>query len=248
MIGLENFRAHFKGFEDHYVIIGGTACSLLVENVGLNFRATKDIDVVLLVENLSAAFAKHFWEFINLGEYSNISKSTDHRNFYRFEKPLKPDYPIMIELFARKPGELPLLEGSHLLPLHIADDISSLSAILLDDDYYNFMKQGVRVISGISLLDEYHLIPFKAKAWCELSNRNKSGEVGLTKHIKKHRKDIIVLYSLTKASDTITLYGQVLHDMRTFLNEMILESTQDKVSVSTWKGLAKLYRIDNQNI
>lgn len=35
------------GFEDQYVIIGGTACDLIMENEELPFRATKDIDIVL---------------------------------------------------------------------------------------------------------------------------------------------------------------------------------------------------------
>lgn len=37
------------GFEDQYVIIGGTACDLIMENEELPFRATKDIDIVLIV-------------------------------------------------------------------------------------------------------------------------------------------------------------------------------------------------------
>mgnify|MGYP004589918467 CR=1 FL=1 len=45
MIGSEKFKCHFKGFEDYYVIIGGTACTVLFENYGESFRATKDIDM-----------------------------------------------------------------------------------------------------------------------------------------------------------------------------------------------------------
>ena len=73
--------------------------------------------------------------------------------------------------------------------LHIADDVSSLSAILLDDDDYRFLLDGRKLIDGISVLDELHLIAFKAKAWCELTDRPQKGEEGLTRHIKKHRKD-----------------------------------------------------------
>ena len=45
------------GFEDQYVIIGGTACDLIMENEELPFRATKDIDIVLIVES-----RKQFWK------------------------------------------------------------------------------------------------------------------------------------------------------------------------------------------
>ena len=47
MVGLEKFRNHFKSFEDYYVIIGGTACTVLFENYGEHFRVTKDIDMVV---------------------------------------------------------------------------------------------------------------------------------------------------------------------------------------------------------
>ena len=52
----------------------------------------------------------------------------------------------MIELFTRKPDAIILPEDAVLTPLPIDEEISSLSAILLNDDYYDFLKQGrVRV-------------------------------------------------------------------------------------------------------
>lgn len=57
--GIDNFIKWFKGYEEHYVIIGGTACDLLMTNNGLNFRATKDIDMVLIVEQINEKFASH---------------------------------------------------------------------------------------------------------------------------------------------------------------------------------------------
>ena len=50
------------GFEDQYVIIGGTACDLIMENEELLFRATKDIDIVLIVESITVEFRKQFWK------------------------------------------------------------------------------------------------------------------------------------------------------------------------------------------
>ena len=40
--GIERFKAHFAPFADRYVLIGGTACSLVMEDVGLEFRAVSD--------------------------------------------------------------------------------------------------------------------------------------------------------------------------------------------------------------
>ena len=62
--GMKRFREHFAGFEDRYVLIGGAACDLAMEDAGLNFRATKDLDIVLCIEALDAAFVKAFWAFV----------------------------------------------------------------------------------------------------------------------------------------------------------------------------------------
>lgn len=51
--GIAKFKEYFKGFEDQYVIIGGTACDVIMENEELPFRATKDIDIVLIVESIT---------------------------------------------------------------------------------------------------------------------------------------------------------------------------------------------------
>ena len=56
--GLDLFREHFKDFADRYVLIGGTACDLIMSNVGLQFRATKDLDIVLCIESIDREFAR----------------------------------------------------------------------------------------------------------------------------------------------------------------------------------------------
>ncbi|MBR6061049.1 MAG: hypothetical protein IKP67_03140 [Spirochaetales bacterium] len=43
--GLERFIEKFKDYTDCYTIIGGTACDILMSDVGVAFRATKDIDM-----------------------------------------------------------------------------------------------------------------------------------------------------------------------------------------------------------
>ena len=40
--GLNSFRQHCASHQDQYVLIGGTACYLIMEESGLDFRATKD--------------------------------------------------------------------------------------------------------------------------------------------------------------------------------------------------------------
>ena len=43
--GLERFRDAFAAHVHQYTLIGGTACDLLLEQVDLPFRATKDLDI-----------------------------------------------------------------------------------------------------------------------------------------------------------------------------------------------------------
>lgn len=43
---LETFRKHFKGHENNYILIGGIATKLLLEEVGTFSRSTKDLDIV----------------------------------------------------------------------------------------------------------------------------------------------------------------------------------------------------------
>ena len=82
----------------------------------------------------------------------------------------------MIELFTRKLDAIQLPEDAVLTLLPMDEDISSLSAILLDDDYYEFLKQGKVTVDGVTVLDAAYLIPFKAKAWMDLTDRKAAGE------------------------------------------------------------------------
>jgi predicted nucleic acid-binding protein len=44
----DHILPHFEGHESQYVLIGGAACELLMDKVGLDFWATKDLDIVLI--------------------------------------------------------------------------------------------------------------------------------------------------------------------------------------------------------
>lgn len=217
--GLDKFREFFAQYENHYVLIGGTACAIIFDEVGENFRATKDLDIVLIVENINDEFGKKLWNFIKNAEYE-VEFGQEKKCFYRFKNPKNNDFPKMIELFSRNQNIF-LTEDIHLIPIHVSDEISSLSAILLNDDYYQFMLAGKRVIDGISVLDEKYLIPFKAKAWCELIERKKQGEAGQSRHIKKHCKDIVSLVKLLPPHEKVELLGMVKKDMQTFVDDIL---------------------------
>ncbi len=92
----------------------------------------------------------------------------------------------MIELFSRIPDGIKLQKDNQFTPIHISDDISSLSAILLDDEYYNFLRSGRDVVDGLSVLTGAYLVPFKMKAWLDLTDRKTRGQSIDPKDIKKN--------------------------------------------------------------
>lgn len=79
--GQDIFREYFKDFQKSYVLIGGVACYLTMDEAGLDFRATKDLDIVLCAEALDAAFITRFWSFVKAGGYQNQQKRTTDKQF-----------------------------------------------------------------------------------------------------------------------------------------------------------------------
>jgi len=82
--GLNVFRSWFAAHADEFVLIGGTAATLALEEAGLEFRATKDLDIVLHVEALTPRFGEAFWRFIDAGGYEiRQAADTGRPVFYR---------------------------------------------------------------------------------------------------------------------------------------------------------------------
>ena len=150
-------------------MIGGAACDILFAGNQGQFRTTRDLDVVLIVEALTEVFGERFWEFIRSGNYQNRVSGKGTPQFYRFDKPRDPTYPKMIELFART--DFPLKKQTGITPIHVDDAVSSLSAILLDEDYYQLLLSGKVIENGLSVLRPEYLILFKAKAYLDLKRK-----------------------------------------------------------------------------
>ncbi len=202
--GIENFKEWFRGYEDQYVIIGGTACDLLMTEEGLDFRATKDIDLVLIIEAVNAAFGDRFWEYIIAAGYEHRNKNTGKPQLYRFTKPQSKEYPAMIELFTRKPDAI--------------------------EDYYEFLRQGKTQISGVTVLSAPYLIPFKAKAWLDLSHRKSEGEQVDSRDIRKHRNDVFRLTELLDRNMAPLIYipDAIRADISEFVERMRSEDVDLK--------------------
>lgn len=214
--GMNIFKEYFGEYKNEYVLIGGAACDIIFEDAEQSFRTTRDLDLVLIVEALTPAFGKSFWEFVKKGNYRNKSRSTGSSQFYRFDKPETPDYPYMLELFSRQTFEL-AGEANVLTPMHLSDEISSLSAILLNDAYYQMILKGRMELDGMVVLAPEYIVLFKAKAWLDLSEKSKNGIHIDSRDIKKHKNDVVRLVTLLNGKDSLILSDEVREDIAQFI-------------------------------
>lgn len=58
--GIEKFIEHFAGYENKYTVIGGSACHWAMAEVRVDFRATKDLDLVIVAEAIDPSFVNRF--------------------------------------------------------------------------------------------------------------------------------------------------------------------------------------------
>ena len=193
--GLDRFKEHMVGLEDSYAVIGGTACEVLLEDADLEFRATKDIDMVLLVEGRLPEAAAAVWRLVRAGGYSCGWKGSARAHFYRFTEPTDPGFPVMIELFSAAPD-------------------------FIDEDYYRFMKGRCEIVDGIAVLGETGLIPFKAKAFLDLSQRKAIGEHVDSRDLRKHKNDVLRLAQILKPGQHVELAPTIRADMSEFCDKI----------------------------
>ena len=77
---------------------------------------------------------------------------------------------------------------------------------------------------GVTVLDAAYLIPFKAKAWMDLTNRKAAGEHVDNKNIKKHKNDVFRLTELIDPTVKIMAPQGVYTDVQEFVQRMQSES------------------------
>jgi len=226
--GIETFRKFFKDYDTNYIIIGGTACDILFDDIGIEYRATKDIDMILIVEALSEDFVAKFWEFVKLGNYAHKQKSTGDKKFYRFMKPVNENYPFQLELFSRKADFLDENYKGTLTPIPTGDDLSSLSAILMNDNYYSFTIDNSEVKEELHIASAETLICLKAKAYLDLKQRKEDGSQVDSNQFKKHKLDVLRLTQLL-TSERIEVVSEVIkNDLYLFLDDIANDENIDR--------------------
>lgn len=225
--GLELFTKYFKEYKESYILIGGAATDRWLDLAGFPYRATKDLDIILVVEALNRDFVKHFWSFIQEGEYEIREKSDGKPVLYRFIKPKTKGYPVQIELFSRDQEIEGDFEGAHLTPIPLGEELSSLSAILMDGGYYEFTRDNAEQIDGLHLATTPAILCLKAKAFLDINERIKNEnwrdsneKNNLIRDMKKHRADIFRIALVLTPEDLIKLDEPMKGDLLEFIKEM----------------------------
>lgn len=214
--GLDIFTAHFSAFTDQYILIGGGACDVQFREKDIDFRATKDLDIILIVEVLTDEFVNHFWGFVKAGGYT-IAEVDSKKCFYRFIKPAVAGYPKMLELFARKPDMIKAIPGFHITDIPTGEEVSSLSAILLDDAYYAFTIANSKRVNGLHIANEAALICLKARAFLNNRQRKIDGHDVQEVDIVKHKNDVIKLVSTLIPDQVVVIPATVAADLQQYI-------------------------------
>jgi hypothetical protein len=241
--GIDVFTKYFEQYPDNYVIIGGTACDIIVSESGFRPRATKDIDIILVVEALDSAFARQFWNFVKEGKYEVREKSDPERQYYRFKKPENTEFPYQIELFSRVPDVLDVPEQSRYTPIPIDEDITSLSAILMNEDYYQFTIARSNLQDGIRIANIETLICLKARAYIDLKvAKERGGKIDSDK-INTHKLDVFRLAAFLPEGNLFELPESIKADLQAFADMIIIDLPENTIFKEMGLGT-----IDPQNV
>lgn len=220
MEGLEKFKEAFESFSDNYVIIGGTACDITMTGTAVKPRVTHDIDMIVIVERMSREYGERFWQFVREAGYRpekcHSKEESVRYELYRFVDG-NPGYPEMIELLSRHPDVLGEPKGLIIEPLPVGEDVSSLSAIILDDDYYHFTVGHSRLTDGIRHADSAALVALKARAYLNLTQDKADGKHVNTKDIKKHRSDVLKNVVLLSPDEVIPAPASIVGCINDFV-------------------------------
>lgn len=234
--GIGIFEKTFSKYKDSFVIIGGAACRATLSEGRYTPRKTKDIDMVLVLENLDKDFIDAFWSFIKAGNYKCATrKDNDVRKkyvLYSFYDSL-PEYPAQIELLSRPVDGLGNPE-EHNIEAIMMDDASYLSAIILEQDYYNYLISHTEEKNGLRYASVDSLICLKALAYLNLREDKKNGIHVNDDDFKKHRRDVVMAAASLTVGEEFIVSQNIKDAITGFIEAM---NTDDGVRKSLCDSL-----------
>lgn len=208
--GLSHFQEFCKDLDDNYVVVGGFATIMLLDKqLKGHGKATYDIDLVLLTNN-SLEMSKRIKKYIKEGDYKIQIGEKDQYRYYRFIEPKKDNFAKEIELFASNKNDLKLEDSQRIIPIDPDEGLYSLSAIMLDQEYFEMIKENVDKTGVAPCTNVQATIILKMSAFYDLKNRGED-------KWKKHRRDIFKLALLLTGEEKLKLKGRMLKDFNSFI-------------------------------
>ena len=209
--GLVNFTDYFKEHSEDYVVIGGLATAMVMNDLGFVARATKDIDLVVISKN-NEEFIKKLLGFIEVAGYKTKQRTDNdsRHNLFRFLDSDDKTYPEQIELFAIHTQDSEIVKDSHIIPITTPEFYNYLSAILLDKDYFELLIEHTTNIDGLHVATPEVLIPLKMHAHLNLLKDNHPDA-------KQHLTDVIRLATMLDDETNVVLTANPKKDYLEFL-------------------------------
>ena len=238
--GIRHFAEHFSAFSNQYVLIGGAACHVWYADEEPAFRATQDMDIVLVLEQLDDDFVHAFKQYLLANGYQQwerhlINQADSHKKvMYRFIKPANSQAPAQLELLSRKGNIASLDAECHTAPVKAGEVYTGLSCIVLDDAYYHFLISQARDKEKLSILSIPALILLKIKAYLNLREQynpdKPHGSDGGKRNIRKHRNDVFFMLFSLEGDITCALSETLMSDVQLFIDFINADET-------AWQGV-----------
>jgi hypothetical protein len=211
--GLNHFEEYFKDFRESYVVVGGFATLMLLEKqLEGHGKVTQDIDLVLLT-TASVKMAQKIKAYVREGEYTIQKGQKDNFSYYRFVNPKVESFAKEIELFAVNDYALLLDEGQRIIPIDPEEGLYSLSAIILDHEYFEMIKNNIDNSNRVPCTNTLATIMLKISAFYDLKSRGDD-------KWKKHRRDILKLVLLLTGEEHLELNGRMVEDVELFMEHL----------------------------
>jgi hypothetical protein len=134
----------------------------------------------------------------------------------------------MLELFARRPDVISVIPDFHITDIPTGEEVSSLSAILMDDIYYDFTISNSEIIDGVHVANGAALICLKARAFLNNRQRKIDGQNVREVDIIKHRNDVIKLVSTLDPNQKIAVPAIVATDLDQYIQVVLEEDINIK--------------------
>lgn len=224
--GFGRFLKYMEPFADRFIVIGGTAIMFIKDEgdvvLGMNGRATHDIDLIVVSERVDAEFVAAFEQLVCDGGYNGYYDRDNHPHYYRFERTANDgQFPQKLELLTKDPFP----EKMDFRYASLAQGVDDyLSAMVLDPEYYRFALTHSRETHGLRALSREGLIVLKAYAAMnhlrDSREENDAHKKGVSfSNYKKHRKDVFLLTAGLVGGEYIEVPQSIKHDLQKFYDE-----------------------------